>query len=87
MYLCDKVCVIALQGIRFVKRIDRQYRGPNGQYAAYQLEIGYKGCTQVFYYERRKELRDGMYWAIVKKLVPSMTQTNDDDDAEEEIQG
>jgi len=85
MYLGDKVCVIALQGIRFVKRIDRQYHGPNGQYASHQLEIGYKGCTQVFDYEHRKELRNEMYWAIVKKLVPSVTSTTVE--TEEETQG
>lgn len=81
MYLGDRVCVIGLQGIRFVKRIDRQYHGQRGQYVGFHLEVGYKGNTQIFDYENRKELRDEMYWAITKKLVPATVTI------EEETQG
>jgi len=62
-YVSDGVCIIALQGLRYVAKSDTKWM----ERIDYFLECSYKGDTKQFKYASRVE-RDAMFDTISAEL-------------------
>jgi len=63
-YVSDSVCMVALQGLRYVSKEDTNWSNKTD----YNLEVSYKGLTKRFQYGTEKKLRDDMFDSISSAL-------------------